>query len=580
MKKTEVAPGAESNDFRFGVNGFPKAGGLYRMGDNGAIPPHRFYRAWNIQFNGDQVTERGGQTEFCDTDETIPVTGIFSSNEGWPDEPGISGSDSEVPRLQWGEMVRVTGPVGTDGYKDKTGYKADTGMFTVTGFDPTYAGWSSSQFFAEDTIGGRAGYSNGTLVNGVWNDDPPTEQHILQSTCKHDGKFFMSMFGHGPTLLVPNIRILYTTPKTTNAAVYSGDPNHADYTDITDTGVTILDYSTAAVAATEVNCAPFLFSFQGSLYAMYRRLRGTPRGLIRKWSGTGTTWSTFGTFPTLPVKDDGTENYASWDMGGSERGYAYWQGALYFPIVQTPGDNTAIGYNDIDCNALSILKFDGATLTVFYTYSVPALKRSTGAGAGTTTGARRVPGFHGSFWNKVVNGYYWGATAYIFPFISQGRLFIPFCGQWAGTPGMNWLENYPNHCLIFNPDGTLYGDTITTPNLIYVQGSVKPTLPVDTTSYPSTTYPNWNTAPWAWAIEVDGVFWGMWQWLAGTHSNNHDYAYGNTGPTEDDYRAWVYRSIDGLAWYRAFEITSSATSFNLGVIPASTYMIYVPQVAG
>lgn len=562
MKKTEVAPGAESNDFRFGINGFPKPGGLYRLGDNGAIPPYKLYRGWNIQFNGDEIAERGGQATFCNTGETVPVTGLFSSNDGWPDEPGISGSDSEVPRLQWGEIVRNTG-AGTDSFENKTGYKADTGLFSVTGFDPTYTGWSSGYAFAEDAVGSGAGHSNGTLVPTVWSDG--LTNWGLASTCKHDSKYFVSMFDG-----VNSVRILYAIPKTTNATVYSNDPDHADYTEITDTGVTILDNLTAVAGATQVNCAPYLFSFQGSLYALYRRLRGAPRGLIRKWSGSGTTWSTYGTFPNLTVKDDATETYASWDMGGSERAYAYWRGALYIPIVQTPGDPLAGGYNTIDCNALSILKFDGTTMTEFYNYAVPGGKRSTGGGGAETAGARRVPFWEGTA-NAVSYGYYASMLSYSFPLVSQGRLFVPFYGQWWGQ-ALLANEQQPQHCLVFDTDGTLYGDTITTPSLISVQGSTKPTLPIDTSAYPSTTYPNWNLAPWAFGLNVDGVLWGMWQWQI----DASNFTKGNNGPVEDDYRAWVYRSVDGFAWYKAFELTTSSTSANLGMIPSGFYMIYVP----
>lgn len=565
MKRTEGGPQVESKDFRYGVNGFPKARGLYRRGDNGAIQPDRFYRAWNVQFNGDEVTERGGQSEFSDTSEGCPIIGLYSSNMSWnPGDPSDStDKNAQLPRLQWAEPV-VPDPLTYPGgkFSEDTGYKPDLGLFTVTGFDPgpfTGGGGWGAVTFANDSF--IPGYSHGTLVKYQW--DSTTMD--LASMVRHGNKVAISLWDNAAGATQ---KILLRAPLTTAASIYENTSTDPDYTDITDAGITPRSRTTllTAAAATEVNIGALLFSYNGDLYALYRRFDGTPQGLLRKWSGSGTTWSTVGTFPTMTAKLDpdgapAPANWRGWVWGNHPWAWAVWEGSVYIPVWRTNDDSTDPNFTNENFNNLSVLKFDGTAITEFYNYALTAGKRSSGGSAGcyqllwesgvTATGSTLVPPSYSGYNLQVV--------------VMGGRLFVNFLGQWYGQPASSNVQ-YPWSSLIFDSGGTLYGDTITTPNLLAVQGSYRPTLPTDTSAYPSASYPNWNNAPWVRTIRIGGVYYGM-PALAGVVGSG-GFTSGR-GMVDEDTRCWMYRSLDGLAWYKDFEFTTASDT--------DTYQWYIQE---
>jgi len=554
VKRTEGGPQIEAKDFRYGVNGFPKAKGLYRRGDNGAIQPDRFYRAWNVQFNGDEVTERGGQSEFCDTSEGCPIMGLYSSNPSWNtgDTTTSTVKNNEVPRLQWGEPTTgdpITYPNGK--FSDNTGYQPERGLFSVPNFDPgpyaTGGGWAVLSF-AKDSF--EPGHSQGTVVPRYFD----ASAMYLASMTRHGNKVALSVMDAATT--TAGQKILLRAPMTTPADVYEDDTTDVAYTNITDAGVTYrsLDTLLTAAGASEVNIGAFLFSYNGDLYALYRRYNGTPQGLLRKWSGSGTTWSTVGTFPTMTVKA-GTgaipvpANWRAWSWGTHPWAWTIWDGAVYIPICRTSDDGGNPNYTSQNYNNLSILKFDGTAITEFYNYAVAGAKRSD---AGTAGCDQLI--YDGTNDITTLNvPPYLGEQIYIH--VIAGRLFVSFLGKWFGQAGPAGAQ-YPWEALVFSSGGSLYGDTITTPSLIAVQGSTRPTLPANTSAYPSTSYPNWNNAPWTWVIKIGGVYYGF------NRGSNVGFCGSASGEgwVEEDNRYWVYRSLDGLAWYKDFELTTASHS--------------------
>lgn len=517
MKRTEGGPQVESKDFRYGVNGFPRAKGLYRRGDNGAIQPDRFYRAWNVQFNGDEVTERGGQSEFC-TPSTFPVMGLYSSNAAWEDYPGLPGAGAGDDLIAW-----FNGGAGRT-------------------FNPTagvqVGNCAGSQLWPLDAPNGETYSPTGmATASGL---EAVTTNSVVWSSCWHSGNVFFSVSDGALTGSYTSQKIVYCAPiDTTGAQTYNAN---GVFTNITDAGLTYVGNNTAPGTATTVNIGAYLFSYAGDLYALYYRYNVASRGLLRKWSGSGTTWSTVGTFPALTARIGAGNDYRAFTAVGSGRWAAELEGAMYLVIQQLVNAVT----DAPSINAISVLKFDGTAITEFYNYAIPLAKRATLVYPNwTTTGAAYCPPQDFMTGQNVPREWSSAASQLGSVFVAGANIFIPFKVAWSVDVGTNTLV-YGWHCLILNSSGYV-GDNVTTQTLVSVQNwtfpSVPPTL---STEYPGVASSYTAFPPYANAAEISGVLYGV----GVDHST-----LGGTGTG-----VFLYRSLDGYAWYKVVSTGDSNTT--------------------